>query len=86
MLSAAQKMLSDILLSRLMSHVHAGKTLAIVIACNARTDQTLIRHFAFFLYIERNIRHFDGSHPDVARNYQNRIASVKHNLIYSLTL
>jgi hypothetical protein len=50
MLSAAQKMLSDILLSRLMSHAHADQTLVIVNAYNARTDQTLIRHFAFFRY------------------------------------
>jgi len=27
---------------------------------------------------------FDGSHPDVSRNYWNRVVSVKHNLIYSL--
>jgi hypothetical protein len=27
---------------------------------------------------------FHGSHPDVSRNYQNRVVSVKHNLIYSL--
>ena len=27
---------------------------------------------------------FDGSHPDVSRNYQNRVVSVKHNLIYPL--
>jgi len=27
---------------------------------------------------------FNGSHPDVSRNYQNRVVSVKHNLIYSL--
>ena len=27
---------------------------------------------------------FDGSHPDVSRDYQNRAVSVKHNLIYSL--
>jgi len=26
----------------------------------------------------------DGSHPDVSRDYQNRVMSVKHNLIYSL--
>jgi len=24
---------------------------------------------------------FDGSNPDVSRNYQNRVLSVKHNLI-----
>jgi len=24
---------------------------------------------------------FNGSHPDVSRNYQNRVVSVKHNLI-----
>jgi hypothetical protein len=27
---------------------------------------------------------FDGSHPDMSRNYYNRVISVKHNLIYSL--
>jgi len=27
---------------------------------------------------------FDGSHPDVSRNYQNSIVSVKHNLIFPL--
>ena len=28
----------------------------------------------------------DGSHPDVSKNYQNRVISVKHNLNYSLRL
>jgi len=50
MLSATQKMLSDILLSWLISQVHADKTLAIIIAYNATTDQTLIRHFTFVRY------------------------------------
>jgi len=27
---------------------------------------------------------FDGSHPYVSRNYQNRVVSAKYNLIYSL--
>jgi hypothetical protein len=27
---------------------------------------------------------FDGSHPNVSRNYQNKLGSVKKNLIYSL--
>jgi hypothetical protein len=26
----------------------------------------------------------DGSHPNVSRNYQNRVVSVLYNLIYSL--
>jgi hypothetical protein len=28
---------------------------------------------------------FDGSHPDVSRNFQNRVVSVKHNLQYFST-
>jgi len=47
MLSATKKMLSDIIISSLMSHVHADNTVAIVIAYNARTDQMLSSHFAF---------------------------------------
>jgi len=31
-----------------------------------------------------NYYEFDGNHPDVSGNYQNRLVSVKHNLIYSL--
>jgi len=55
MLSATKKLLSDVLLSSLMSHVHADNMVAIVIVYNARTDQMLIRHFAFS-DIEGNIR------------------------------
>jgi hypothetical protein len=29
---------------------------------------------------------FEGSHPDVSRNYQNRAVSIKLNLIFSLLL
>jgi len=29
---------------------------------------------------------FDGSHLDVSRNYQNRVLSVRHKLIYSLII
>jgi len=35
-------------------------------------------------YVGLTFFFFDGSHPDVSRNYQNRVVSVKHNLIYSL--
>jgi len=32
-------------------------------------------------YINRQQIKFDGNHPDVSRNYYNRIVSVKNNLI-----
>ena len=55
MLSATQKMLSDIFLSMLMSHAHADKTLAIIIAYNARTDQTFIRQYDVISTVHHSI-------------------------------